>query len=154
MKSHFQQSADGLYATWSGHRHPLAPRSPVSFDELTKLEVFYVAEFEGQGSDRRLAVFDKFRLTKRGVPDPLRAVTRGTAYSALEVADNEFRVGSPVSSREALRLGRWVVAGVEEGEATLVQAYRVSSTRYKYGLDGQVSAVTINDSLGERVIRP
>jgi len=148
-----EESVLGLYATWAGHRHPLSPRSPVPFEDLAKLKVFYRATFEGAGPGRRIVLFDKFRIDVRYLHDQ-DFPSDGSCYTALEIGNDQFQAGVRQNPDEALAAGRWVApSGRGPREGQLITVIRLSSTRYSYRASGELENVAIEDALGSRVIR-
>jgi hypothetical protein len=144
-----------LYATWAGHRHPLSPRSPVGFEDLPALKVFYRARFDGAGQDRRLILFEKFRVIARNLPGQAAFTHDAPYYAVSETGENELRAGVPITPPDALTAGRWIVRTGRDSKEFLhlIEIKRLSSTRYAYGQNGEVASVAIEDALGSRVIQ-
>ncbi len=147
-------SACELYATWSGHRHPVRPQSPLQFTDLSRQKVFYRAEFDQLGAERRLRVFEKFRVNTRPLAGVSGLSPSVASYEAIGPEDG-IHAGAPLAPDRALAARRWIVYIDDSPEkgAQLVEIERLASTSYTYHANGEVMSVAIDDALGSWVVK-
>lgn len=145
-----------LFATWTRYCHPVLPKSPVSFTEISRLKVVYCALFQGNDSNQRLLLFDKYAVNVHPLPtvSAPKNSDETLCYAVKRNLNNESEIGDPVTPAEAFASKEWIVPRVGETskDFQLIKIERLSRTTYTYGGDGKLSNIEIEDASGYRVV--
>jgi len=139
-----------LFATWTGHRHPIEPRGPISFEDIGNCEVFYRAKFETLQNSGKLLCFEKFRVNSKWIPLPTSDLLAGCL--SVRSHGNELQPGKTIKKDEALHQKEWIFSNPDNKEGLqYIKIELVSKTHYEYSSDANVIKVVIEDKSGRHV---